>query len=129
MFGSSEEEKGYILNKEAAQSEIKKIFDYLEIDIDEIEDKTLKRQIKDGYGRLIKAVRLGRLEIKTTNGFQVIQHLRNDPQKQNSLVFKAPGAIAKKAMGEKLMTDANGRIYALMGSACGPGGEGIDKLE
>lgn len=119
----------YVLSKDAAESVVQKIFDYLEIDMDEIEDKETKRMIKANIGRLVKAVRLGRLEVLTNDGFKIVQHLRNDANKENSLTFRAPGAQAKKAMGEKLITDFNGRIYALMGSCCGYGEAAIDKLD
>jgi hypothetical protein len=127
MFGNDDDK--YAISKENAERVIQEILDFLEIDIDEIEDKELKKMIKQNYGRMIKAVRLGRLEVKTAEGFRIIQHLRNDVDHKNSLIYRAPGAQAKKAMGEKLVTDFNGRIYALMGSACGLGEAAIDKLD
>lgn len=119
----------YVLSKDAAEKVIEDMFDYLEIDIDEIEEKDTKDMIKKNIGRVIKAVRLGRLEIKHDGGFKVIQHLRNDTDKKNSLEFKVPGAIAKKAMADKNPNDFYGRIYAMMGSACGLGEAAIDKLD
>ena len=119
----------YVLSKDAAEKVIEDMFEYLEIDIDEIEEKDTKDMIKKNIGRVIKAVRLGRLEIKHEGGFKVIQHLRNDTDKQNSLTFKVPGAIAKKAMADKNPNDFYGRIYAMMGSACGLGEAAIDKLD
>ena len=125
----SKKEDGYILSKEAAENVLESLFDFLEIDVDEIEDPKLKDMIKSSRGRLIKAIRKGRIEIKTDGGFRVIQHLRFDEKKENSLVFKVPGAIAKKAMADKKPEDFNGRIYAMMGSACGLGEAAIDKLD
>jgi len=52
----------YILGKEAAKNELEKMLNYYEIDIAEIEDKDMKKAIQQGYDRLIKAVRLGRLK-------------------------------------------------------------------
>ena len=127
MFNKKDDK--YILSKEAAESVLDGIFDFLEIDVDEIDDKEAKKMIKSNMGRVVKAVRLGRLEVKQDGGFKIIQHLRNDPDKQNSLIFKVPGAIAKKAMADKSPTDFYGRIYAMMGSACGLGEAAIDKLD
>src|SRR4030065_932246 len=70
-------EPKYKLSPESAANELKKMFDYYEIDLDEIEDADLKKAIKQGYDRLIKAVRLGRLEIKIENGIRAHQHLRS----------------------------------------------------
>jgi hypothetical protein len=127
MFNKKDDR--YILSKDAAEKVIDDMLDFLEIDIDEIEEKDTKDMIKKNLGRVIKAIRLGRLEIKHDGGFKVVQHLRNDTDKQNSLVFKVPGAIAKKAMADKSQTDFYGRIYAMMGSACGLGETAIDKLD
>jgi hypothetical protein len=125
----SKKDDSYILSKEAAENFLEDMFDFLEIDVDEIEEKDTREMIKKNIGRLVKAIRLGRLEIKSDGGFKVIQHLRNDTEKKNSLVFKVPGAIAKKAMADKSPNDFYGRIYAMMGSACGLGEAAIDKLD
>ena len=62
-------EEKYILSIEAATGEVQKIFDYYEIEVDEIEDKDQKKFIKANYDRMVKAVRLGRLEVNTEKGF------------------------------------------------------------
>lgn len=124
MFNSDDEK--YVLGKEAAEKVIQSMLDFLEIDVDEIEDKDTKKMIKQNYHRLVKAVRLGRLEVTNTDGFKVTQHLRNG---KDSLTFKPAGAIAKKAMADKSQTDFYGRIYAMMGSSCGMGESAMDKLD
>jgi len=115
----------YILAEDAAKGVVQGLLDYLEIDIDEIEDKDAKKVIKQNYGRVVKSVRLGRLEIKSSGGFKVILHLRTGGE---ILEFVPPNAQAKKAMADKSTTDFYGRIYALMGSCCGLGEAAIDKI-
>ncbi len=123
MFGKNNDK--YVLSTDAAEKEIEKIFDYYDIDVDEIEDKDAKKMIKASYDRLIKAVRMGRVEVDRTDGLKVIHHLKDKPE---VLTYKAPGALAKKAMAGKDPNDFYGKIYALMG-ACSELGEGaIDKI-
>lgn len=119
MFGKNEDEK-YTLTKEAAESEIQKIFDFYDIDLDELEDKEAKKIIKGNYNRVIKAIRMKRLEVKNEKGLQIIHHLRDHDE---TLTYYAPDANAKTAMDEYAPTALYRRIYALMG-ACSKLGEG-----
>ena len=124
MFGKNENEK-YILSKDSAKNELQKMLDYYEIDIDEIEDKKLKDAIKSGYDRLIKAVRLGRLEVKTDNEIKVIQTLRNDTK----IEYREIDGKAKVQMAGKKEDDYYGKSYALMGSLSGLGENAISQLK
>lgn len=117
-------EEKYILNEQAARAEIKKIFDYYEIDVDEIEDKDQKKLIKMNYDRLVKAARLGRLEVKTDKGFQIVQHLRDRPE---VLTYYEIDGNAKSATAGKDANDFYGRIYAVQGVVTKEG-EGAIKL-
>lgn len=117
-------EEKYKLNEQAAKAEIQKIFDYYEISIDEIEDKEQKKFIKLNYDRLVKAARLGRLEVKTEKGFQIIQHLRDRPE---VLTYYEIDGNAKAATAGKEQTDFYGRIYAVQGAVTKEG-EGAIKL-
>jgi plasmid stabilization system protein ParE len=114
------------LSAETAQAEIKKMLDYYEIEIDEIEDADLKRAIKQGYDRLIKAVRLGRLEIKTEGGLSVVQLLRDGSE---TITYREIDGTAKSAMAGKKPDDSYGKAYALMGSLSGLGEVAIKKLK
>jgi len=117
-------EDKYILGKEAAELEIKKIFDYYEIDVEEIEDKEQKKFIKMNYDRLVKAARLGRLEVKTEKGIQIIQHLRD---RKETLTYYEIDGNAKTATAGKDKEDFYGRIYAVQGVVTKEG-EGAIKL-
>jgi len=129
MFGKTDIAEKYILSKDAAKNELKKMLDYYEIDIDEIEDKDLKRAIMQGYDRLIKAVRLGRLEIKLESGIQVIQYRRADEDKSDPIIYREIDGVAKSEMAGKAADDNYGKAYALMGSLSGLGEAAIKKLK
>lgn len=118
MFNKKDDK--YILSKEAAESEIEKIFDYYDIDLDEIEDKEQKKIIKMNYDRLIKAVRAGRVEVKYEKGLQIIHNLKDSAE---VITYDAPNAQAKMAMAGCDPNDNYGKIYNLMG-ACSKLGVG-----
>jgi plasmid stabilization system protein ParE len=119
-------EDKFILSQEAAEAEIKKIFDYYEIDANEIEDKDQKKFIIANYDRMIKAARLGRLEVKTEKGIEVIQHLRGS---DDTVIYKEIDGNAKVATAGKETTDMYGRIYAVQGSLTGLGETAIRKMK
>jgi plasmid stabilization system protein ParE len=122
----AEDENKFILSKESAANELKKLFDYYEIDIDEIEDKDLKKAIQQGYDRLIKAVRLGRLKVNIDGGIKVIQTLRGSSE---TIEYKEIDGTAKTQMDGKARDDYYGKSYALMGSLSGLGEAAIKKLK
>lgn len=115
----------YILSKESAENELKKMFDYYEIDVEEIETPELKKAIKAGYERLIKNVRFGRLEIKIESGIQIAQTLKNGEK----INYREIDGIAKSEMAGKEANDYYGKSYALMGSLSGLGEAAIKKLK
>ena len=115
----------YKLSEETAINEIEKMLEYYAIGVNEIKDEQLKSAIELGYERLIKAVRLGRLEIKLENGIQVIQTLRNGSTK---ITYKEIDGNAKSAMAGKKPDDHYGKSYALMGSLSGLGESAIKQL-
>jgi plasmid stabilization system protein ParE len=120
-----QDKKNYILSKHAAGKELEKMMDYYEIDIDEIEDKDLKKAITSGYDRLVKAVRLGRLEIKLEEGIQIVQTLRNGEK----IKYREIDGIAKTQMAGKDEKDYYGKSYALMGSLSDMGEGAIKQLK
>ena len=116
----------YVLAPDAAEKVVMSIFDYYEIDPSEIEDKEQKKFIAANYDRLIKAARLGRLEVKLEKGITVIQHLKDVA---DVVEYKEIDGNAKSATAGKDATDFYGRIYAVMGSLSGLGETGIKKMK
>lgn len=100
------------LSIENAQAELDKLIDYYEIDIDD-----LPSSAKDGIDavmkKMVKFIRLGRLEIKIEDGIQCIQTLRDSETK---ITYKELNGKAKTAMGSKKETDQHGRLFALLGA-------------
>lgn len=115
----------YTLGKEAAKNELQKMLDYYEIDIDEIEDKDLKKAIKAGYDRLIKAVRLERLQIKIEEEIKVIQTCKNG----TIIEYKEIDGNAKMAMAGRDEKDYYGKSYDLMGSLSNLGTKAISNMK
>lgn len=120
------QDERYILSKDAAEAVVMSIFKYYEIDPSEIEDKEQKKFIAANYDRLVKAARLGRLEVETEKGIKVIQHLKESSEK---IEYKEIDGNAKVATAGKETTDFYGRIYAVQGSLSGLGETGIKKLK
>lgn len=116
----------YKLSKKSAHDELNKMLDYYEIDIDEIEDEDLRKAILGGIGRLVKAIRLGRLEIKIEDGIKIIQTLRDGSKK---IEYKEIDGVAKMEMAGKNEKDYYGKSYALMGSLSGLGEAAIKNLK
>ena len=126
MFGKSDDAEKYVMTKESAKNELKKMLDYYEIDIDEIEDKDLKRAILQGYDRLVKAVRLGRLAVKIEDGIKILQTLRDGA---TVIEYREIDGTAKTERAGKAADDNYGKAYALMGSLSGLGEGAIKKLK
>jgi hypothetical protein len=120
------EDPKYVLAKNAAEGVIQSILDYYEIDIDEIEDKEQKKFIKQNYDRLVKAARLGRIEVKREKGIQIIQHLRD---REEIFTYREIDGEAKAATAGKDKEDFYGRIYAVMGSLSGEGESAVKKMK
>ena len=100
------------LSEDNAQEQLNQLLDYYEIDLDDVPDK--EKSSYDIVGKkLVKFIRQGRLEIKTEDGIQCIQTLRNGT---TTIIYKELNGKAKTAMGTKGAEDGNGRIYALMGA-------------
>lgn len=122
MLGEKTE---YKIDKPTAKNTLKKMLDYYEIDIDEIEDKELKRAIQSGYDRAIKAARLGRLSVELEDGIKVIQTTRSGEK----IEYKEIDGHAKTQMSGKAADDVYGKSYALLGSLSGLGENAIKSLK
>lgn len=120
----------YIASKETAKNEIQKLLDYYEIDIKEIEDKEIRKAIEGGYDRLVKAVRLGRIEIKIEGGLKVIQKTRPDENgKSETIEYKEIDGTAKCEMDGYSRDAIYSKSYALLGSLSDMGETYIKKLK
>lgn len=116
----------YKISEESARAQLDELYTYYEINFDDMPD-SLKDALKATDRKLVKAVRLGRIEIGSDgNGtIQVIQILRNG----ETLTYREIDGKAKVAMGGKDENDSYGKAYALMGSLSGVGEAGIQQLK
>lgn len=106
----------YVLSKEVAEEQLDSLFEYYEIDFDEI-PKSQEEGMNAIYDRLVKAIRMGRLEIIIEDGIKCIQTLKNSKgDSPVTITYREIDGRAKTAMGTKSDKDGNGRIYAVMGA-------------
>jgi len=115
-----------VLSKGNAKNVLQKMLDYYEIDIDDIEDKEMKKAIKQGYDRLVKATRFGRLKVNFDNGIEVIQTTRAN---KTEIKYREIDGVAKTEMAGKDPNDNYGKAYALMGALSGLGEGAIKQLK
>lgn len=110
----------FILSEESAAEQLELFMDYYDVDMNDI--PTAQRDAVDIACRKVsKAIRRGKIEIRNTDGLQVVQMV-----KETELVYGELTGRAKIAMGDK--TDY-GKIYALLGSLSGAGETAIQKLK
>ena len=118
----------YKLSKESAQVVLNLFLDEYEIDIDDCPEDEMEIQL-DQYGRLIKQIRLGRIEIESTEkGIIVTQHLKRPPGEVQSITYNSVKGSSKSQMGNKKDTDVYGKMYAFLGSLSGLGEHAIMAL-
>lgn len=121
----TEVKEDYSISKQTAENELKKMLDYYEIKIEEIEDENLKKAIKQGFDRAIQAVRRKRLQVKIENGIQVIQTTRSG----GTFTYREIDGDAKCAMDGYPAEAMYKRAYALLGALSGNGESAIKKLK
>lgn len=122
---SEETKEKKILSVQSAKAELNKMMDYYEIEIDEIEDETLKKAIRQGYDRAIKAVRRGRLQVKIEDGIKIIQKTKNGTE----ITYREIDGEAKTAMDSYPADAMYKRAYALLGSLSELGEAAIKKMK
>jgi hypothetical protein len=116
-----------IISEKNARQQLESMLDYYEIDIDDIEEKEVKRAIKSGYKRIVKAIMRGRLEIKIEDGtIKVIQHTRSG---RETITYNEIDGKAKTAMAAKDEKDWYGKSYALMGALSELGESAISSMK
>ena len=113
------------LSEEAARSEVQRLYDWYEVDLNDLGEEAADAA-KIVEKQLVKGVRLGMIEFKEEDGFQIVQHRKNggDP-----LVYGELTGQAKMESNKKKDTDRNGQMYALLGSLSGLGEMAISTLK
>ena len=116
----------YKISVESAREQLDALYEYYEIDFDAL-PKDLGKALRATDLKLLKSVRLGRVEIGTDekNIIKVVQNIRDG----EPLIYREIDGKAKLAMGNKDENDSYGKAYALMGSLCGLGETAIIQLK
>ena len=119
----------YVLSKEVAEEQFGVLVDYYEIDPEEMAETQAER-----FGvvkaKIVKSIRLGRVEIEVKDGsIKVRQTLRNPMGDAKTINYAEINGKAKMATGGKAEADQYGRIYALLGSCSGLGETAIASLK
>jgi hypothetical protein len=118
-------EEKYKLSVSSARSELKKMTDYYEIEIEEIEDENLRKGIQQGYDRALQAIRKGRLQVKVENGIKIIQTTK----KGETIEYREIDGNAKAAMDGHPAEAYYRRAYALLGALSGNGEAAVKNMK
>ncbi len=104
----------YILAEEPAMEVLEKIFDYYEIDPENLGDKKLQKAMDSSFERSLKAVRLGRLDVTTgaDDKNSIVQYPRSGTE-SGILEYEVLCGRHKMTMGDVKEDDHYGKIYAL----------------
>jgi hypothetical protein len=121
----------YKLSNESAIAELDRFMNYYEIDVTGVGEEApddFVEMIAPAVKRVVKAIRLGRLEVGE-DGCTLIQTLRNPPGEANTITYGEMSGKAKVAMKGKDINDHFGRMYSMLGSMSGLGENAIMGLK
>lgn len=111
------------ISKESAREELKRFYEYYELDREELNQKQIEA-IEPIEEHIIKGLQKGMIEFTDDNGFTIVQKLKSG----ETVNYKEMNGHAKMAMSKKSETDYTGQNYALLGSLSGLGQAGIVAL-
>jgi hypothetical protein len=117
----------YKLSEQSAEDQLNLFLEYYELMEEDIPE-TQKSAFISACKRIIKAIRLGRLEITNVDGIKIVQTLKNPIGESQTIEYGRIVGKAKIAMKGKV-DDDYGKMYALLGSLSGLGEVAIQKLE
>lgn len=114
----------YILSEEAAAEQIQQVIDYYDIDPSKLGDAADSYEI--ALDALVDAIRRGVLEV--TRGKDDKLEVKHNLKSGDVITYGEVNAKAKLAMDKFSRQENYRRLYAFMGSLCGLGSAGIEKL-
>ncbi len=120
----------YKLSEESAQEQMEIFEDHYDLDLEIINDKSVKSAMKSSKDKIIQAIRLGRVEIKEENNeLTIIQTLKNPPGDVTEIVYGEIKGRHKVAMDGKGDDTNYSKIYALLGALSGQGPKAFMSLK
>lgn len=116
----------FIISSEIAAEQVCELLEYYDIDVESL-DSDEGNPLEKALDHIARAFRTGALDIeRDENGKMLVNQMLANGER---LQYREISAKAKLAM-EKFKPEAGySRIYAFMGSLCGLGKGGIEKLE
>jgi hypothetical protein len=112
-----------IISKDNAAKQLKRLFDFYEVDIDDYEGIKVKgTNVKKALGfakkKLFKAIRKGRIEIGVDDlkRLSIIQHLTGAYKTLKTIEYKPLRLEDKNVMGNEDSENDNAQMYALLAS-------------
>ena len=129
-MAEKENKKVLLISEESANEQLETLMNFYDIDKDDIEIEEGPEAVQTLINGLIRAIRKGRLEIKTDSDSQLLvtQHLQHAPGDVSTIEYKVVGQIARLAMDRVKSTKEQERMCAFMGSLSGLGVQGISSL-
>ncbi len=124
------------ISTESAEKQLDEYLSYFDLDMDELKSEQKDSAVKDNldmsYGRLIKAIRQGRLQIKFDGGddgdeAQLIQEVGR--KNKTILTYKELTGAAKMSMKQVDANDNYGKMYSLVAFLTGESLLVIKKLK
>jgi hypothetical protein len=129
-MAEKESKKVLLISDESAREQLETLMDFYDIDKDDIEIEEGPEAVQTLMNGLIRAIRKGRLEIKTDSDGQLLvtQHLQHAPGDINTVEYNVVGQKARLAMDRVKSTKEQERMCAFMGSLSGLGVQGVSSL-
>lgn len=119
-------EKKRKISEENAVVEVQKFCERYDLDTEPVEGE-INKALESFLDSVTEYVSLGYLEFNHDK-FEITQHLQDPPGDVKELVYGQIGGAQKRAMDGYGSDEHYGKVYALMGSACGLE-EAIEKLK
>lgn len=118
--------KEFKVSKESALKSVIDMCQRYDIDVDAIEDKQIRRNSERTLEAITEYTSLGYLEFGE-NGY-IIQHLQRPYADVTELKYAPVNGQKKRVMDAFEENEAYGKIYAVLGAACGRDENAIEQL-
>ncbi len=124
----SEKASKYKLSPEVARAQVDVLLDHYDFEVEDLPEA--QQAVLDScIARLVKAVRMGRLQItKSDTGVKVVQTLKRATDSNGGIEYAELTGKARAAMGP-IGDNEYVKIYRLLGSLSGLGEAGITMLK
>lgn len=123
MFDEKTKKDEWVIPEDAAEAQIDVLLEYYDVD----PEKDIVKEVRPS---LLRHVMRGRVEIilDSDSDLVVTQHLKFPPSDTKSLTYQVISGKNKKQMKSNAKSDHE-KMYSLMGSLAGGGGEPMSRLK